>query len=67
VNALAANRPAQRALAAIWDRLILAEVHRLAGVPRVRPDHGPLLDAIVAGDEAEATDAARRHVLADAA
>jgi DNA-binding GntR family transcriptional regulator len=66
VDALGANRPAQRALAAIWDRLILAEVHRL-GVPRANGHHGPLLDAIAAGNEAEAADAARRHVLAGVA
>jgi DNA-binding GntR family transcriptional regulator len=65
VDALGANRAGQHALAAIWDRLILAEVHRLAGTPRANAPHGPLLDAIVSGDEAEAADAARRHVLAD--
>jgi DNA-binding GntR family transcriptional regulator len=65
VDALGANRAGQHALAAIWDRLILAEVHRLAGTPRANAHHGPLLDAILAGDEAEAADAARRHVLAD--
>jgi DNA-binding GntR family transcriptional regulator len=63
VDAIGANRPAQRALAAIWDRLILAEVHRLAGAPPANAHHGPLLDAIVDGDAAEAADAARRHVL----
>jgi DNA-binding GntR family transcriptional regulator len=66
VDALGANRPAQRALAAIWDRLILAEVHRVAGTPPANPHHGPLLDAIAAGDEAGAAAAARRHVLAPA-
>jgi DNA-binding GntR family transcriptional regulator len=65
VAALGANRPAQRALAAIWDRLILPEVHRLDGTPRANAHHGPLLDAIVIGNEAEAADAARRHVLVD--
>jgi DNA-binding GntR family transcriptional regulator len=65
VSAVGANRPAQRALAAIWDRLILAEVHRLDGRRRAHAHHGPLLDAIVAGDEAQAADAARRHVLGD--
>jgi DNA-binding GntR family transcriptional regulator len=63
VDALGANRPAQRALAAIWDRLILAEVHRLDGAPRATAPHGPLLEAIATGGEAEAADAARRHVL----
>src|SRR4051794_38935499 len=29
VDALGANGPGQRALAALWDRLILAELHRL--------------------------------------
>jgi DNA-binding FadR family transcriptional regulator len=29
--------------------------------------HGPLVDAIVGGDAAQAADAARRHVLADVA
>ena len=67
VDALGANRAGQRALAAIWDRLILAEVHRLAGAPRADAHHGSLLDAIVAGNEAEAADLARRHVLADVA
>jgi DNA-binding GntR family transcriptional regulator len=67
VDALGANRSGQRALAAIWDRLILAEVHRLGGTPRVSSHHGPLLDAITAGNEAEAADAARRHVLLDVA
>jgi DNA-binding GntR family transcriptional regulator len=67
VTALGGNRPAQRALASIWDRLILAEVHRLAGKPRANSHHGPLLDAIAAGREAEAADAARRHVLVDGA
>jgi DNA-binding FadR family transcriptional regulator len=67
VDALGANRPAQRALAAIWDRLILAEVHRIAGTPPANADHEPLLDAIAAGDEAEAAAAARRHVLAGVA
>jgi len=67
VNALGANRPAQRALAAIWDRLILAEVHRLDGTPRASTQHGLLLDTIAAGDETEAADAARRHALADGA
>jgi len=66
VTALGANRPAQRALAAVWDRLILAEVHRLAGTPRANSDHAPILDAVLAGDEAQAADAARRHVLVDA-
>jgi DNA-binding GntR family transcriptional regulator len=65
VDALGANRAGRHALAAIWDRLILAEVHRLAGTPRANAHHRPLLDAIVAGDESEAADAARRHVLAD--
>jgi DNA-binding GntR family transcriptional regulator len=65
VDALGANRPAQRALAAIWDRLILAEVHGLAGPRRGRPGHASLLDAIAAGDEDEAAGAARRHVLGD--
>jgi len=63
VDALGANGPGQRALAAIWDRLVLACVHRIDGVPRASAHHGPLLDAIVAGDEAGAADAARRHVL----
>jgi DNA-binding GntR family transcriptional regulator len=67
VDALGANRAGQHALAAIWDRLILAKVHRLAGAPRGNARHGPLLDAIVAGNEAEAADAARRHVLDDLA
>jgi DNA-binding FadR family transcriptional regulator len=67
VDALGANRAGQRALAAIWDRLILAKVHRLAGAPHTDAHHGPLLDAIVAGNEAEAADLARRHVLADVA
>jgi DNA-binding GntR family transcriptional regulator len=67
VDALGANRSGQRALAAIWDRLILAEVHRLGGTPRVSSHHGPLLDVITAGNEAEAADAARRHVLLDVA
>jgi DNA-binding GntR family transcriptional regulator len=65
VDALGANRAAQRALAAIWDRLILAEVHRLDGAPRANADHGALLDTIVGGNEIEAADAARRHVLGD--
>jgi DNA-binding GntR family transcriptional regulator len=63
VDALGANRPAQRALAAIWDRLILAHVHRLAGTPPPNAHHAPLVGAIVAGNESEAADAARRHVL----
>jgi DNA-binding GntR family transcriptional regulator len=63
VDALGANGPGERALAAIWDRLILAEVHRL-GATRASSDHRPLLHAIAAGDEAQAADAARRHVLA---
>jgi DNA-binding GntR family transcriptional regulator len=67
VDALGANRSGQRALAAIWDRLILAEVHRLGGTPRLSSHHGPLLEAITAGNEAEAADAARRHVLLDVA
>ena len=67
VDALGANRPGQRALAALWDRLILAEVHRLGGTPRANSHHRPLLETIVAGNEAEAADAARRHVLADVA
>jgi len=67
VDALGANAPGERALAAIWDRLILARVHGLAGAPRASAHHGPLLDAIGAGAEAEAADAARRHVLADVA
>jgi DNA-binding GntR family transcriptional regulator len=65
VDAFGANRPAQRALAAIWDRLILVEVHRLDGTPRANADHGALLATMVAGDEIEAADAARRHVLGD--
>lgn len=63
VDAVGANRPAQRALAAVWDRLILAEVHGLGDRPRATAAHGPLLEAIVAGDEPEAAGAARRHVL----
>jgi DNA-binding GntR family transcriptional regulator len=63
VDALGANGPGQRALAAIWDRLILAEVHGLGGT-RASSDHRPLLRAIAAGDEVQAADAARRHVLA---
>src|SRR3954470_16707503 len=66
VDALGANRAAQRALAAIWDRLMLAEVNRLGGTPRANADHGPLLHRIMAGNEMEAADAARRHVLGDA-
>jgi DNA-binding GntR family transcriptional regulator len=67
VDALGANRPGQRALAAIWDRLILARVHRIAGAPRASAEHGPLLDAIAAGDDERAEEIARRHVLADVA
>jgi DNA-binding FadR family transcriptional regulator len=63
VDAVGANRPAQRALAAVWDRLILAEVHGLGGPPRATAPHGAILEAIVAGDEPEAAGAARRHVL----
>jgi DNA-binding GntR family transcriptional regulator len=66
VDALGANGPGQRALAAIWDRLILAELHGLSST-RPSPHHGPLVHAIAAGDEAGAADAARRHVLACAA
>jgi hypothetical protein len=40
-------------------------VHGLDGAPRPTAPHGPLLEAIAAGSEAEAADAARRHVLAD--
>jgi DNA-binding GntR family transcriptional regulator len=67
VDALGANDPGQHALAAIWDRLILAAVHHLGGAPRAKPHHDQLLDAIVAGNEVEAADAARRHVLVDVA
>ena len=64
VDSLGANATAQRALAAIWDRLVLAEVHGIWSAPPVTAPHGPLLAAVAAGNDNEAAELAREHVSA---
>jgi DNA-binding GntR family transcriptional regulator len=67
IAALGANQPCRDALNHVWDRLVLATVHAVAGSEQlavVDREHRELLGAIAAGDEDEASALARRHVLA---
>jgi DNA-binding GntR family transcriptional regulator len=62
VDDLGDNAACRDALDGIWDRLLLAEAQ---GVVRLRPgDHAELTAAIAAGDAPDASELARRHVLA---
>jgi DNA-binding GntR family transcriptional regulator len=67
IATLGANQPCRDALNHVWDRLVIAAVHCVAGAERValvERDHHELLGAICAGDEIEACAIARRHALA---
>jgi DNA-binding GntR family transcriptional regulator len=67
VDALAENRPCHAALNRLWDQIVVACRQAMAVPPRAQladREHRELLIAISTGDEDEAAETARRHVLA---